>query len=254
MDRTRRQRADSVEIARLRAHRRRGARDLLQRLVLAALLALVPTPGAAGTVSPLAPVIPYLSLRQAGVVIQSDWATCGPAAVATLLSHFFGMPATEDEIAGLATAYLPEGHDPQVTGYTLGSLKAALEALGLVSEGYRMELGVLLSYQERVGLPVLVHLDLPQPHFAVLVAARQGRLLMADPSWGMRVEATDAFALSWSGFVLVTLPPPEALAATRERTRRTLEAYLELPSRQLLEATAAGSLLSGPCCPVPGRR
>ncbi|BAS26394.1 C39 family peptidase [Limnochorda pilosa] len=180
---------------------------------------------------------PYLEHRQAGVVIQTDWTTCGPAAVATLLSSFFGMPAAEAEVVLLARPHMPADRDPDVTGYTLGSLRAAAQALGFTSEGYRMELAALVEYQSQTGLPVLVHLEFPQRHFAVLVGSREGRFVVADPSWGVMVEPEEAFVASWSGHVLVTLPPVEGVASVRQRTAEILWTYLEDRPRQLLLAT-----------------
>jgi len=172
------------------------------------------------------------------VVIQTDWTTCGPAAVATLLTTYFGLPVTEEAVIALARPHLPEAADPAQTGYTLGSLREAMRRLGLISEGYRMELDALVRYQAETGLPVIVHLALPQPHFAVLVGSRGGRFLLADPSWGMAVEREATFAASWSGSVLVTLPPPGSVEAMRREVGQALETHLVHRPRQLLAAAA----------------
>lgn len=221
--------------------RRAACGAIRRRFITAGMVLLaawsLPYPAAAGTGQPTPR--PYVTQRQEGVVIQTDWTTCGPAAVATLLSTYFGMPTTEDEVIALAHPHLPEDLDPDVSGYTLGSLREALRSLGLVSEGYQMDLAALVGYQEQVGLPVIVHLALPQPHFAVLVGSRDGHFLLADPSWGMAVEQEESFAASWSGYVLVTLPPPSRAAEMLEQVARTLETYLVQRPRQLVAATSA---------------
>ncbi len=77
---------------------------ILRNLITAGMLLLVawvlPALAAAGADHP-APRA-YVTQRQEGVVIQTDWTTCGPAAVATLLSTYFGIPATEGEVIALA--------------------------------------------------------------------------------------------------------------------------------------------------------
>lgn len=212
-------------------------RQLVTAVVL--LLVLWRSTYPAGTAADNQTSRTYVSLRQEGVVIQTDWTTCGPAAVATLLSTYFGIPAAEADIIALARPHLPENVHPTQSGYTMGSLREALRDLGLVSEGYRMDLAALVNYQRQVGLPVIVHLALPRPHFAVLVGSRDGRFLLADPSWGMAVEREEAFAASWSGFILVTLPPPDRAAEMHRRVATALETYLVHRPPQLFEATRA---------------
>ncbi|WP_243403836.1 hypothetical protein [Thermus thermophilus] len=43
----------------------------------------------------------YRSLRYTHVVGQTDWYTCG-AVVATLLTHYYGDPTTEEEVLKVA--------------------------------------------------------------------------------------------------------------------------------------------------------
>ncbi|WP_457630054.1 hypothetical protein [Oceanithermus sp.] len=46
--------------------------------------------------------VPYCSHRYTHVVGQADWYTCGAAATATLLTYYYGDPATEGEILEIA--------------------------------------------------------------------------------------------------------------------------------------------------------
>jgi len=50
----------------------------------------------------------YRELRYDGVVGQTDWYTCGPAAVATLLTYYYGIPTTEAEALKLAEGFMRE--------------------------------------------------------------------------------------------------------------------------------------------------
>ena len=46
--------------------------------------------------------ISYRPLRYTHVVGQTDWYTCGAAAVAMLLTYYYGDPATEEEVLEVA--------------------------------------------------------------------------------------------------------------------------------------------------------
>ncbi len=50
--------------------------------------------------------VPYQNLRYEWVVGQTDWYTCGPAAVTTLLTYFYGFPTMEVETLELAEGFV----------------------------------------------------------------------------------------------------------------------------------------------------
>jgi len=66
--------------------------------LLSMLLALEPA------VSPIS----YRDLRYIEVIGQTDWYTCGPAAVATLLTYYYGIPTAEAEALELAEGFMRE--------------------------------------------------------------------------------------------------------------------------------------------------
>jgi len=47
----------------------------------------------------------YRELRYEKVIEQVEWYTCGPAAVATLLTYYYGLPTTEAEALELAEGF-----------------------------------------------------------------------------------------------------------------------------------------------------
>jgi len=56
---------------------------------------------------------PYRSLRYAHVTGQADWYTCGAAAVSTLLTYYYGDPASEQDALEVAFAETQaSGKDP----------------------------------------------------------------------------------------------------------------------------------------------
>lgn len=182
-------------------------------------------------------IIPYRTMRYARVVGQTSWVTCGPAAVATLLTHYLGVEASEDDVL-LAIA----GEDPRRTertsneniplklaGYSMLDLKRALDRFGVDSAGYRVDAPRLEAYLKQGGHPVIVHLTEPQLHFAVLIGEAGGRLILGDPSFGERslswYELTERYG--YSGNLLVPVPTPEQLLAMRHGQAEALRAFVE---------------------------
>lgn len=84
--------------------------------------------------------MPYLELRYEWVVGQTDWYTCGPAAVATLL-NFFGIPTTWEEALELAEEFMrAQGFEPGAErGINALALKQTLEAKGIPTKGFRVK-------------------------------------------------------------------------------------------------------------------
>lgn len=131
----------------------------------------------------------FREMRYDGVVGQTSWVTCGPAAVATLLSHYLDQRVSERDIVMVIEALnsqdAPAGHVAS-SGYTLLDLKRALHVYGVDSVGLNVEIGALRAYFEQGGHPVIVHLTRPQLHFVVAVGSVGSELVVADPSFGRR--------------------------------------------------------------------
>jgi len=173
----------------------------------------------------------YRSLRYTHVVGQTDWYTCGAAAVATLLTYYYNDPATEAEILEVAIKETEaSGKDP-LEGLTALSLKRALEKRGYQVKAYRVNLEQLADYFRRGGLPVVGHVTRPQLHFLVItgiVDPPQGgptHVLLADPSWGRRILPLEALVTEkgFSGVILFAVPQSEAqLEIAKARQKKEL--------------------------------
>lgn len=171
-----------------------------------------------------------LDVRYEGVVRQSDWFTCGPAAVATLLRYYFGLDVTEGDALAEALAITAELGLDVGNGISALALVRTLERFGVPALGYRVTVEALADYFRRGGLPVIVHLTAPEPHYAVAVGMAGEFMLLADPSWGRRVERWADFSAKkgFSGVVLVPLPSGALHARVMEAQReavRALEAH-----------------------------
>lgn len=167
----------------------------------------------------------YRDLRYQGVVPQTEWYTCGPAAVATLLSQFFGIPATESEILELIFSLeIEDEHSAQLDGISALALRQALELRGVPTLGYRLSSDALVDYLRRGGLPVIAHVTLPRHHFVVVIGVVGRYLVLADPSWGRRIIPIDDLDTKkgYSGVTLVPLPEPENAVSVSARQQERL--------------------------------
>jgi len=190
------------------------------RLLTALIFYLLATPTLASGPTP------YRELRYQNVVGQTDWFTCGPAAVATLLRYYFGRTEVDEaRVLALALEALQktEGEVRQ-GGISALALRQAMRALGVESRGFRLSLEQLRDYFVRGGLPLILHTTLPEPHYVVAVGLVQEQVLLADPSWGQRMVSLEGLVSEkgFGGVVLVPLPDEEAALLVRERQAQAL--------------------------------
>jgi len=181
----------------------------------------------------------YRERRYEGVVGQTDWSTCGPAALATYLTSFVGRATTEAEIIALTAELRRERTG--VSGTSMLQLKEALEALGVLARGYRVDVDELAAYFEQGGPPLILHVTQPRLHYVVAVGLtkRTGGeyLALADPSYGRRLiplpEIRDRFG--FLGNVLAPLPAEPVLAHVKARQAE----WIRQESRRLAQLEAA---------------
>lgn len=141
-------------------------------------------------------------LRDEGVVKQRFDYSCGAAALATLLRHYYGEPVDEAAVLKQIAAKGPA---------TFSSLSAAASHFGYDARGYALSLEAL----RQLGLPAIVFLHAGNDnHFSVLRSIDARAVALADPSLGNRVYAIPDFMRLWTtrlsrdypGRALVVLP------------------------------------------------
>ena len=134
-------------------------------------------------------------------IAQEHDFSCGSAALATLLTYSYNIPATEADV--FKDMFI--NGDKKIisqSGFSLLDIKLYLQRHGLDSNGYRAPLSKL----EEVRLPAIVLLNVRgYRHFVVLEGIRNERALLADPANGTRSEPLGVFESEWSGiFFLIT--------------------------------------------------
>lgn len=183
----------------------------------------------------------YREGRYATVVGQTSWYTCGPAAVATILHHFYDMDVGEADVLARAIGAVATMRSPgqdATRGVSALALVQALESYGVKTVGYRLSVEAVADFFRRGGMPVIVHVTEPEHHYVVAVGMVGDWMLIADPSWGRRVERWLDFAgdKRFSGVTLVPIPPADKLSTVAARQAEALRWMDE----QLVRLASAG--------------
>lgn len=170
----------------------------------------------------------WRALRDADVVRQERDFSCGLAALATLLTHYFDYPASEADLlarlgwpdSGVLTDTRPTDDIAPVgrarrqrleeQGVSLALLADLARQYGLRAQGVSIRPEALW----RLSVPAIAYIEPEgEPHFTLIRGVdRDGNVQVADPSWGNRLFAAADFARVFSldgnaaGRLLLVLP------------------------------------------------
>lgn len=135
------------------------------------------------------PVVSMKGMRFQKTIHQQYDFSCGSAALATLLTHHYGFPVTEQEVFREMFA---RGDQAKIKkeGFSLLDIKRYLAARDFDSDGY-------LADVEKLAIAKVPAIALIKErgyyHFVVLKGLRDGRVLMGDPSSGTRSMSKKQF-------------------------------------------------------------
>lgn len=148
--------------------------------------------------------VPITSMReikfQRTLRQQFDF-SCGSAALATLLTHHYGMPTTEKA----AFEWMWTNGDQakiRQQGFSLLDMQRFLATRGFRGDGFQLPIEKLIS--EKLPAIVLIT-DRGFNHFVVVKGAEDGRILMGDPSTGTRIVSLDRFKEIWRNKLLFVI-------------------------------------------------
>ncbi|MBB6017165.1 C39 family peptidase [Deinococcus radiopugnans] len=175
-------------------------------------------------------MIGFRELRYQSVVGQTTDFTCGPAALATLLTHYYGRPVAEQTLTERSVADMQARGKEVVEGLTLLSLRNALTTESVSSAGYKLTLEQLRGVME-AGLPVVANVVYPKGHYYLVLAVDDQNVLLADPSWGVRSQPIANFLNAWNGIVLMPQPSEAEAVQARVQVRQQLSKYRERSER-----------------------
>lgn len=132
-----------------------------------------------------------------GIVRQSSPYTCGPAALATLLSQL-GDDTTEQDVLNFAPA-------SQTDGVSLFALKQAAVQLGHAAVLKKWTPDQLAEYLKTSEDPVLIHDIKPNVggHFSVVRDVKDGTVYLSDTEAGNITYSFDDFSKVFTGYALI---------------------------------------------------
>ena len=145
------------------------------------------------------PVASMLARKFNTVVRQQYDFSCGSAALATLLLYHYDLPRSE---ADVFTGMWREGDQPRIrqVGFSLLDMKRYLAENKLRADGYRVSLDAIA----RRGLPGIALITVKgYRHFVVVKGVGGGRVLIGDPSLGLRSLPVSEFQSIWNGVYFV---------------------------------------------------
>ena len=119
--------------------------------------------------------------------------SCGSAALATLLTHHYGYPITEQSVF---EEMFSKGDQEKIRkeGFSLLDMKSYLNAHNFQGDGFEFPLEKLIES----GLPAIVLIsEKSYKHFVVIKGMRDGRILLGDPSSGTRAVTRSHFQSLW---------------------------------------------------------
>jgi predicted double-glycine peptidase len=144
-------------------------------------------------------------LRDQNVVKQQLDYSCGAAALATLISGYFGEATSEKELLDLLNIRLNTMSDEEKTrkqrnGFSLLDLKHVAQQKGYKAAGFKLTIEQL----RQLAAPVIVFvLPMGYHHFAVLRGIVDGRVYLADPGRGNLRMSVARFEDEYGGIIFV---------------------------------------------------
>jgi uncharacterized protein len=134
--------------------------------------------------------------------------SCGSAAVATLLTHQYGIKTPENEPFG-AMWNAGDRATIKKAGFSMLDMKSYLQRRGFKAEGFKMTLDDF----QKVTQPTIVLLNLDgYRHFVVVKGIRNGTVLLGDSVRGLTQYSLKDFGKAWNGIILgITQAPDKKL-------------------------------------------
>lgn len=148
--------------------------------------------------------VPVTSLKESkfrSTTRQQYDFSCGSAALATLLSHHYGIVVSERDVFAQMFA---QGDQQKIRrqGFSMLDMQRYLATRGLRADGFELPLEKLIEAK----LPAIVLVtDKGYNHFVVIKGADDGRVLIGDPSSGTRSLTRERFNQLWQSKLLFVI-------------------------------------------------
>ena len=148
--------------------------------------------------------LPITSMKQARTrttLIQKYDFSCGSAAIATLLTHHYNYPVTEEMVF---QEMYNTGDQAKIhrEGFSLLDMKRFLDAHGFDADGFQLPLDKL--NEARVPAIALIN-ESGYHHFVVIKGLDATRVLLGDPARGTRVMQRNDFEARWQNSLMFVI-------------------------------------------------
>jgi uncharacterized protein len=180
-----------------------------RRLALALALGLAAAPAGASEilVAPTgalftAPVKSMVDLRYRQIVRQQHDLSCGAAALATVLRHYYGEAVAEQDVID-RLAKFGDAEKVAKDGFSMLELKRAAEEFGFVASGFRVPDAERLRNLKQPAITLISTRG--YSHFVVIKGVLGDKVSIADPAFGHRLEPIEAMREGWSHVLLVVV-------------------------------------------------
>lgn len=144
----------------------------------------------------------FQDIRKSSVVAQSLDYSCGPAALATLLSYYFEDKVSEEEIIKFLLLTSDLNKVKARGGFSLLDLKNFAKFKGYEVVGYQADLDFLTKINKPVLIPVSIK---DYAHFVVFRGMEGNRVFLADPALGKITITKDKFLHMWQAGIGLVL-------------------------------------------------
>jgi len=159
----------------------------------------VTIPGVSGGSFTVNKVTSLKEARYRSTIRQQYDFSCGSAALATLLTYHYQDTVTEPEVF----KWMYDNGDQakiQKEGFSLLDMKNYLAANGYQADGYYAPLDKLAD----AGIPAIVLVNVKgYMHFVVIKGVTDNKVLVGDPSAGVRIIPRTEFEKTWNGLVFI---------------------------------------------------
>jgi len=148
--------------------------------------------------------LPITSMKQSRTrttLIQKYDFSCGSAAIATLLTHHYNYPVTEETVF---QEMYETGDQAKIhsEGFSLLDMKRFLGAHGFDADGFQLPLDKL--NEARVPAIALIN-ESGYHHFVVIKGLDGTRVLLGDPARGTRVMQRKDFEARWQNNLMFVI-------------------------------------------------
>jgi predicted double-glycine peptidase len=134
--------------------------------------------------------------------------SCGSAALATLLTHHYQSPVSEETVFRVMYGS-GDQEKIQQRGFSLLDIKRYLAAHGYEANGFEVTLDQLAEART----PALAMIrENGYNHFVVLKGVREGKVLIGDPSSGTRIMSRKDFEEIWVDQIVFVISSHQNLA------------------------------------------